>query len=79
MFVNFNDSSNSNMTFLEAIGASRKVKMKRLQGCVSRIYVHTCLRGGMQDGQTVIEFERTIMVYKRGQAPQVKRPTPGGG
>lgn len=28
-----------------------------------------------QDGQVVIEFNRTIMVYKRGHAPQVQRPT----
>ncbi len=33
--------------------------------------------GYNQDGQTVIEFQRTIMVYKRGQVPQVKRPAPG--
>ncbi len=28
-----------------------------------------------QDGKVVIEFERTIMVYKRGFVPEVKRPT----
>ncbi|MGB8646974.1 MAG: MaoC family dehydratase [Anaerolineae bacterium] len=27
-----------------------------------------------QDGQVVIEFERTIMVYRRGQGPQARRP-----
>lgn len=28
-----------------------------------------------QAGQVVIEFKRTIMIYKRGQVPQVQRPT----
>ncbi len=28
-----------------------------------------------QDGKVVIEFERTIMVYKRGFVPEVQRPT----
>jgi hypothetical protein len=30
--------------------------------------------GYNQDGTTVIEFKRTIMVYRRGQAPQPPRP-----
>ncbi len=30
--------------------------------------------GFNQDGQVVIEFVRTIMVYKRGHVPQVRRP-----
>ena len=30
--------------------------------------------GFNQGGQVVIEFVRTIMVYKRGQVPQVRRP-----
>ncbi len=30
-----------------------------------------------QDGKAVIEFERTIMVYKRGFVPEVPRPTLG--
>ncbi len=28
-----------------------------------------------QESQVVIEFERTIMVYKRGQVPEVQRPS----
>jgi acyl dehydratase len=32
--------------------------------------------GFNQEGKVVIEFKRTIMVYKRGQVPQVQRPTP---
>jgi itaconyl-CoA hydratase len=32
--------------------------------------------GFNQEGKAVIEFKRTIMVYKRGQVPQVQRPTP---
>ena len=34
--------------------------------------------GYNQDGKIVITFRRTIMVYRRGQAPQVARLTPGG-
>jgi len=33
--------------------------------------------GYNQDGKTVIEFERTVMVYKRDHAPKVARPAPG--
>ena len=32
--------------------------------------------GFNQDGKVVIEFKRTIMVYKRGEVPQVQRPIP---
>lgn len=32
--------------------------------------------GFNQDGKIVIEFKRTIMVYRRGQVPQVQRPSP---
>lgn len=31
--------------------------------------------GFNQDGKIVIEFKRTIMVYKRGQVPQAQRPS----
>ncbi|GIK40182.1 MAG: molybdenum cofactor biosynthesis protein MoeC [Chloroflexota bacterium] len=31
--------------------------------------------GFNQDGKIVIEFKRTIMVYKRSQVPQVQRPS----
>ena len=30
--------------------------------------------GSNQDGQVVIEFRRTFMVYKRGHVPEMKRP-----
>lgn len=33
-------------------------------------------RGYNQDGRVVIEFERTVMVYKRGTSPKAKRPRP---
>lgn len=33
-------------------------------------------RGYTQDGTVVIEFERTIMVYKRDASPRVDRPRP---
>jgi itaconyl-CoA hydratase len=33
--------------------------------------------GYNQDGRTVIEFKRTVMVYKRDHAPQISRPAPG--
>jgi acyl dehydratase len=32
--------------------------------------------GFNQDGQVVIEFKRTIMVYRRGHVPQHSRPLP---
>ena len=32
--------------------------------------------GTNQDGVVVIEFQRTIMVYKRGHVPRVERPAP---
>jgi acyl dehydratase len=32
--------------------------------------------GYNQEGETVITFLRTVMVYRRGHAPQVPRPTP---
>jgi itaconyl-CoA hydratase len=32
--------------------------------------------GYNQEGETVITFLRTVMVYRRDQAPQVPRPTP---
>lgn len=32
--------------------------------------------GTNQDGIVVIEFQRTIMVYKRGHVPRVERPAP---
>lgn len=35
-------------------------------------------RGYKQDGTVVIEYERTIMVYKRGQSPRRARPRPKG-
>jgi len=34
--------------------------------------------GYNQDGTVVIEFTRTIMVYKRGHAPKIRRLTPEG-
>jgi itaconyl-CoA hydratase len=34
--------------------------------------------GYNQDGETVITFKRTIMVYRRGHAPKIARITPGG-
>jgi acyl dehydratase len=33
--------------------------------------------GYNQEGKAVIEFNRTILVYKRGQAPQIARLKPG--
>ena len=32
--------------------------------------------GYNQEGESVITFLRTVMVYRRGQAPEVPRPTP---
>ncbi|MGH2404663.1 MAG: MaoC family dehydratase, partial [bacterium] len=36
-------------------------------------------RGYKQDGTVVIEFERTVMVYRRGASPRVSRPHPAPG
>jgi itaconyl-CoA hydratase len=36
--------------------------------------VRVCTTGVNQDGAVVIEFERTIMVYRRGHAPRPVRP-----
>jgi acyl dehydratase len=33
-------------------------------------------RGYTQDGRVVIEFERTVMIYKHGTSPKTKRPRP---
>jgi itaconyl-CoA hydratase len=33
--------------------------------------------GYNQDGVVVISFKRTVMVYKRGHAPEIPRPAPG--
>jgi hypothetical protein len=33
--------------------------------------------GYNQDGTTVITFKRTLMVYKRGHAPEIARPSLG--
>lgn len=38
--------------------------------------LHFKTRGYKQDGTVVIEFERTIMIYKRGHSPRSNRPTP---
>ena len=38
--------------------------------------VHVKTTGFNQDGVTVIEFERTVMVYKRGCVPQTVRLSP---
>lgn len=34
--------------------------------------------GYKQDGTVVITFKRTLMVFRRGQAPAIPRPTPEG-
>jgi acyl dehydratase len=34
--------------------------------------------GFNQDGTTVITFKRTVMVYKKGHAPEMPQPSPGG-
>jgi itaconyl-CoA hydratase len=35
--------------------------------------------GFNQEGETVITFKRTIMVYRRGHAPEIARIASGGG
>jgi len=41
--------------------------------------VHFRTRGYKQDGTVVIEFERTVMMYKRGTSPRRARPHPQSG
>ncbi len=38
--------------------------------------VHFHTRGYKQDGTVVIEFDRTVMIYKRGRSPRSSRPHP---
>jgi itaconyl-CoA hydratase len=35
--------------------------------------------GFNQEGMVVITFERTVMIYKRGHAPEIQRPRPAEG
>lgn len=50
------------------------VRESRSRPTVGIVTVHTT--GYNQRGEVVITFQRTIMVYKRGQAPEVARPIP---
>ncbi len=38
--------------------------------------VHFHTRGYNQDGRIVIEFERSVLIYKRGTSPRTRRPRP---
>ncbi len=39
--------------------------------------VHFRTRGYNEDGTVVIEFERTVLIFKRGTSPRATRPRPG--
>ena len=62
----------------DTIYSSSEVLEKRASGSRPNVGIVTVRTTGYnQDGRTVITFKRTIMVYKRGQAPRIARPTLG--
>ncbi|MBI4277081.1 MAG: MaoC family dehydratase [Armatimonadetes bacterium] len=64
----------------DTVYAETKVLSKRESKSrpnVGIVQFHT--KGYKQDGAVVIEFERTVMIYKRGTSPQAGRPRPRDG
>ena len=62
----------------DTIYSSTKVLESRESKYKSNIGIVTVKTTGYnQDGTTVITFKRTLMVYKRGHAPEIARPTLG--
>ncbi len=62
----------------DTIYSSSEVLEKRESRSRSNIGIVTVKTTGYnQDGTIVIVFERTLMVYKRGHAPEIARPTLG--
>jgi acyl dehydratase len=62
----------------DTIYSSSEVLEKRESKSRPNIGIVTVKTTGYnQDGTTVIAFKRTLMVYKRGQAPEIARPTLG--
>ncbi len=62
----------------DTIYSSSEVLEKRESKSRPNIGIVTVKTTGYnQDGTTVITFKRTLMVYKRGHAPEIARPTLG--
>ncbi len=62
----------------DTIYSQSEVLEKRESGSRPTIGIVTVKTTGYnQDGKVVITFKRTMMVYKRGYAPQIVRLTPG--
>ena len=62
----------------DTIYSSSEVLEKRESKSRPNIGIVTVKTTGYnQDGTTVIAFKRTLMVYKRGHAPEIARPTLG--
>lgn len=54
---------------------SEVLEMRESRSRPTRGIVRFQTMGFNQDGKIVIEFKRTIMIYKRGQVPQIQRPS----
>jgi len=62
----------------DTIYSQSEVIAKRESGSRPNVGIVTVKTTGYnQNGKIVITFKRTIMVYKRGHAPQIARLTPG--
>lgn len=62
----------------DTIYAESEVLSKRESRSRPNMGIVTVRTSGLnQDGKVVMEFKRTILVYKRGHVPQVERPTRG--
>ena len=63
----------------DTIYSQSEVLEKRESGSRPNVGIVTVKTTGYnQDAKIVVTFKRTIMVYRRGQAPQMVRLTPGG-
>jgi itaconyl-CoA hydratase len=62
----------------DTIYSSSEVLEKRESRSRANVGIVTVRTTGYnQDGQTVIAFKRTVLVYKRDHAPKTPRPAPG--
>ena len=53
-------------------------RLGRLGRMVGRTWGVMCLSGEVESrGKVVSEFKRTLLVFKRGQAPEIARLAPG--
>lgn len=62
---------------MRAVGDRSEVLEKRESKSKENIGIVTVKTTGFnQDGTVVITFKRTVMVYRRGHAPEIPRPAP---